>query len=151
MEIFLATFFIVISYNGIKENNLSESALIASNSNNYPIQYVYGRNTSDILAYRDLLDRGTLTLRNPNKIEKIAKIDLIINGDVSNIGNLKIDFDGKVIDSSSLISEDGKYTLPLGKIALKSFANREIILSIYGDPFKDTVFSYNLTVNESSN
>ncbi|HBA37551.1 MAG TPA: hypothetical protein DCY94_02390 [Firmicutes bacterium] len=148
IEICLAVFFVVLSYTGITSSNLKESAAIArfSEDGTYEMQYEFGRNLDGVMAHEDLLDEGVLYFRNPNSTTKEVEIELVIYGDATDTQNLKVEYDGKVIDLSSV---HNKNKILLEKTSVKGYESKAKSIAIYGDPYMGTSLIYDFEIKES--
>lgn len=151
IEVCIAIFFIVLSYTGISSSDLKESSAIASFSQDgtYDMQYEFDRNTDDILALKNLLDRGVLTVRNPNSERKEIEISLIIYGNIENIVDLYVEFGEEKVDLTQIKKENDTSKLILSKTSLKGYDKASNSVSIYGNPHFGTTFAYDFEIIES--
>lgn len=154
LEIVMAVVLVVFSYNTFTNTGLSESAAVAKNysENDYSIQMMYNRNENiynDILAYSDLLDKGVLTLRNPNSATKSVQVNLVFDGNVNYLKNLKAEFNGKSVDLSNYTVENDKYIISLGTVEIGSYQEVDAVFSLYGDPLFGTDFTFSFDCSES--
>ncbi len=151
VEIFLIIIMVVVSYTGIKMNNLSESSQIAEqyskSSNN--IQFSYERDLNGILAFENVLDKFKLVVRNPNKGIKKVAIDLIITGNEPNLDSITFKFANQTIDLKNAVKKDDKIILPLKEVDLNGYNTYEEDLFIYGEPFTMLDFIIEFDIKES--
>ncbi len=154
LEIIIVILLMIFSYIIITTNNLSESAKIANEfaKTDLNAQVMYGRtheNSNNIAYYENIIDEGTLSIRNPNIHDKKVDVILVIEGPMEKIQNLDFYFDDKKIDLISAKLEDGRYKQVVGNYTLLPYQNIEKILNIKGNPYDKLDIQYTFECVES--
>lgn len=151
LEIVVAFTFIVVSYVGIVSTNLKESTAIAKTNDDTSlnIQYLYEQQDFDIIAHEDILDIGTLSVRNPNKDTKSFQIEFIIYAEESDIKNLEITFGDIRIEEPIIEINPGEYRMLLKQVKLAGYKSFTSTLIIRGNPKVDSAFAYDFKIQEN--
>lgn len=146
--------FVIVSYVVFSMNNLAGSAQIAEaySSNDYDFQTSFSRtsnNINDIMAYSNLLDKGELVVRNPNKTAKAVKVVLIIeDASKDDFDGLEIKFNDETVDLSKMTTDGVTYKIELNDISIDAYENFRGVIAFYGAPSCDD-FNYSFQVSEN--
>ena len=136
-EIVLVLAFMLISYEGFTKNNLSEASQIASlsESETREIQAIYNYGSREdivTLNEQDLLNRGTLALKNPNrKAKEIGVVIQIRKNDKYQIGDLNILVNGEEANMGVIMNLDETYEVNLGTLELDAYESENLDIAIY--------------------
>lgn len=154
MEIIFLVTLIILSYGAFTSNNLSASASIAASSsmNRNDLQILYGRDNDDldaVLSCENLLDRGTLTIKNTNNDKISVNIVLSIESTEIDLEKYKFEFGGTQFAFKEIKKSGDSYELNFGNITISPYDTFKSTFSIYGDPFASETFTYNFKVLES--
>lgn len=150
-EMVLVIFATVGSYFIFTESNLSASASVAQEfaTGENALQVMVGKNESEGVREKNLVDKTLLTVRNPNKKDKYVDINLVIlNPSNINVNNLYVVFNGNTIDLSNGLIEGNTYKVKIHSGLIGAYENLQEEVLIYSNEFTDT-FSYTFSVNES--
>jgi len=154
LEIFIVIIMVIISYFVFTNTHLSETAAIAEkyDNANYNIQMTYGKTEETenaILAYANLIDRGVLSIRNPNNSNKRVELDLIFNGDPIYLNYIEAEYNGEKIDLKNHTENNGRFIVRLDSIELSSYQEINHIFSLYGDASIGSYFTISFECKES--
>lgn len=135
-EIILIVSFMVVSYSGFTMNNLSEASKIASVSSKETrdIYIMYARLDEDSVVRTDdnIVDRGVLSLKNPNKTAKSMSVVMQLQkSDAYDIGDISITFDGEDVGMGVIMNLDQTYEVILGTVELEAYeyCEKNIVIS----------------------
>lgn len=144
----------VFSYGVFTSANLSSAALVAKSyeDQKYDVFVLYGHTQEDdrnIGTHPDIIDKGELTIKNPNSQDVIVKTVMIIENTDLDLSKIEIDIDGNKIDKSQARIVNGAIELDLETKELSSYKTAKSTISIYGNPLELDEFDYTFNVIES--
>lgn len=147
LEIFIVLGLLILSYYVLIPNNLSQSASIAQSSieNRDNLQMLYkrtGSSNKNIMAYENLVDELTLSVKNLSDRECDLKVSLVFTNNIEYIKTLSLYFEGTKIELSNVKEENGKYTIYLGSIHLNPYSIYESKIQVEGDPFMASSYNF---------
>lgn len=147
MQIFAIIVFVVVSYFAFTNSRLSQFASMAAKYSRMDsgLSVSYSKDTNSVLATADLLDKGTLSIKNPNKIGTSSIVYLYVSEDAK-LDNVEFVIDGNTIDTTDAKVKDGYYILPVLNCELDAYENKLIDAEIKGNPYYITSFSYKFDV-----
>ncbi len=154
LEISMVVLFLIMSYFVFSTNNLAGSAQIAEaySSSDYDFQTTFSRtsdNINDIMTFSNLLDKGELVVRNPNRIDKNVKVVLVIEG-AENIefDGLKIEFNDETVNLSNISYDGNTYEIELNEITIDAYANYRGVVALYNNNGNYENFNYSFRISE---
>lgn len=135
-EMVMVVLFMLVSYSGFTMNNLSEASKIASlsSSQTREIQVLYSREDTVTAVSKDasLIDRGTLYIKNPNKVEKNMNVVIQLKqNEAYTLGDLQIFVDGEEVDLGVVLNTGEIYEVILDTIELDSYESTERTIAIF--------------------
>lgn len=147
VQIIVIIAFVIASYFIFTNSRLSEFANTARayDTMNVDLMVSYSQDTDAILKTADTLDKGILSVKNPNKREVNSIVYLYISED-ANLKNVEFIIDGNIIDTTNATLKDGYYVLPVLDCEIDAFQYKYIDTEIKGDAFYTTPFSYRFNV-----
>ncbi len=155
IEIIVVVFIMIFSYGIFTSASLSSASLVARSyeGQKYNVYVMYGRtsqNSEDIGTKENLLDRGELTLKNPNE-QRVATTSFILfkNDENLDLSRLHITIDDKEVDTSIINLVDEYCEIKLDSGSLNGYETTRNTISIYGDPLNTKSLDYTFKVIES--
>lgn len=155
MEIVIVLSVLIASYIVFNTNNLySYADYIEENRDkefNVMVNYNQSnKDLSDILYIENLLNKGELSIKNPNKNNKKLNIYLLIEENQNiNFAGMEIDINGKKLSLENIKKVDDKYILLLDNVNLKGYEDKYLTISLLGDPYINDNFEYSFMVENS--
>lgn len=153
LEISMVVLFLIMSYFVFSTNNLAGSAQIAEaySSSDYDFQTTFSRTSddiNDIMTFSNLMDKGELVVRNPNRTDKSVKVVLVIES-VENVGfnGLEIKFNDETVNLSNVLSDGNKYEIELNEISIEAYANYRGVVALYNNGDYEN-FNYSFQISE---
>lgn len=154
MELTMVVLCLILSYIVFTSNNLASSAKIAEASvvNGYSFQTRFARtdeNINDIMTFSNLLDKGELTVRNPNATEKEVKLIMIIENAIKDdIEDIEIKIDDATVDTNKAIAIGDNLEIEIEDCSISGYSNYKGVVAFYGDPYRVSNFNYSFRVTE---
>mgnify|MGYP003571372210 CR=1 FL=1 len=147
-EIFVVITFMIVSYIVFSQSNLASYASIAADNykGNIDLQVLYGRD--DIQENDTLLDKGTLSVKNPNKHVVKAQVNLKLSKS-ANLDALNIVVNGKSLNLNDVKSDADYYIIPVEEYQMEAYEDKTYDTTFYGDESKLVAFNYIYDVQES--
>ena len=139
--------FMITIYYLFTNSRISQYASTAAayDTMNMDFMLSYLQDTDAVLNTADTLDKGILSVKNPNKREASSTIYLYISED-ANLENIEFIIDGNKIDTTNATVSDGYYVLPALNCEIDAFQYKYIDTEIKGNAFNTTPFSYKFGV-----
>lgn len=153
VEIIFISLVVVLSYVLFSSNNLSEAASVAREYTEHgsSLQSSFARSEKDIElveSSRDLIDRGSLSIKNPNETSEKLTIYLVVDEDTFE-KDFEIKVDGNIVKRDSIIlNENGQY-IQLMDVSLDSYEQRSLKIEIVGDSMKIGRVDYQFEISKS--
>ncbi len=155
LEIVMISIFVVLSYFVFSMNNLQSSAKIAEaySQDDYDFQTSFSRTSSnidDIMTFSNLLDKGELVVRNPNRLAKNVKIVMLIEGNEEvDLEALEIKVNDRAVDLSNITFDGETYKVELSNCLIGAYSNYKDIVEFYGESSSNIDFNYTFQVSEN--
>lgn len=149
-RIFLVITFTIISYFVLTNSRLATYASVVAQNDtaNYDLQVLYGKEEIDSYDRGNLLDKGTLSIKNPNNHVVTANVNFKIS-DTANLDDMDIIINNKPLDKDKKQLVDNYYIIPIENNQIESYEDVSYNTEIYGDPYKMTAFNYDFDITES--
>ena len=147
IQIIVICLFVVGSYFVFTNSRIAEFASTAAyyDTNNVDLMVSYKQDSASVLSTENILDKGTLSVKNPNKRNVSSTIYLYISED-ANIDTIDFLIDGNKIDTTNKVIEDGYYVFSVLNCDIPAFEYKYIDTEVQGDAFFTAPFSYKFNV-----
>lgn len=156
-QIMFVLVFVLVSFMVIKNSNLTSYASIAKyySNTNQDLQVLYGKyDKSDLMLLNqdNLLDKGTLSIKNPN--ESVVPTTVIFTIDISSTldkNSVTLEVDGEEYDLRYMTLSGDKYILEIGNINIESYDTVKYDIELYATGYanKGDYLNYSFNVNQS--
>ena len=146
-QIIVTCIFVVVSYFVFTNSRIGEYASTAAyyDTNNVDLMVSYKQDSETILSTENVLDKGILSVKNPNK-RGVSSIVYLYISENANLDTIEFIIDGNKIDTTNRTIEDGYYIFPVLDCEIPAFEYKYIDTEIQGDAFFTTPFSYKFNV-----
>lgn len=147
IQIIVICIFVTVSYFAFTNSRIAEFASTAAyyDTNNVNLMVSYKQDSASVLNTENLLDKGTLAVKNPNKRNVSSTVYLYVSED-ANLDIIDFLIDGNKIDTTNKVIEDGYYVFSVLDCEIPAFEYKYIDAEIQGDAFFTAPFSYKFDV-----
>ena len=142
--------FTTVAYIGFTKGPLASYADIAEANDraNLDLQVLYGKENDAVLYSENLLAKGLLSIKNPNKHVVTANIKFKISRSVD-LSTLDIIINGRPLDVEKKEVVGDYYLIPVSQYEMEAYETITFDTGIYGNPYNTDAFEYNFDITES--
>lgn len=150
VQIIIAIIFMIVSYFIFTNSRLSELGQVAHayDTMNIDLMTNYVIDNDTVMDNENLLGKGTLSIKNPNKRNANAETYLLVS-DNAKLNTVKFIVNGLELDTNNASLESGYYVIKVEDYKMVPFEDKTYDLEIEGNPFYTTAFDYKFDVKES--
>ena len=150
VQICFILIFIVATYFIFTNSRIAQFASTAAayDNINLDLSISYSQDSEAILNVEDTLDKGKLSIQNPNKKAVLSTVYLYVSKD-AHLDEVEFIVDGNIIDTKNAEESNEYYVFPVYECTMSAFEKKYIDSEIKGDAFYTTPFSYMFDVEES--
>ena len=147
IQIVVTTIFVVVSYFMFTNSRIGKYASVAAayDTMDLDLMVSYKQSVEAILTSENTLDKGVLSVKNPNKKNMNSTVYLYIS-DNANLNIVDIIIDGNTVNTKIAYKQDGCYVIPILNCEINAYDSKYINTEIKGDAFYITPFSYRFNV-----
>ena len=146
-QIIVIMIFVVTSYFIFTNSSISKYASIAAayDTMNVDLMVSYKRDNDAVLRNVNILDKGTLSVKNPNKRNVSSILYLYVSED-ANLDLVDFIVDGNVVDTTNKVIKNGYYVFVALDCEIEAFEYKYIDTQIKCNAFYTEPFSYMFNV-----
>lgn len=150
VQIFVIVVFVVASYFIFTQSRLADLAQVAHAYDTMNINLMTNYVTDDeaVMKSEDLLSKGTLAIKNPNKKGATAETYLLVSKNAK-LNTVKFIVNGVELDTNNAEINDGYYVIKVEDYKMVPFEDKTYDLEIEGNPYYVAAFDYKFDVKES--
>ena len=150
VQIFVIIGFVIGSYFIFTNNRMAELGQIAHayDTMNIDLMTNYVRDDNAVLTTENLLAKGTLAVKNPNKRSYNAVVNLRVSKNAK-LNTVVFKVNGNELNTDNAEIKEGYYVINVENGVMDAFEDRNYTLEIEGSPYYTAAFDYVFEVKES--
>lgn len=150
VQICLVIVFIVVSYFLFTESRLADFAKTANAYDTMNLNFMisYDRDKKSLINSDTLLDKGTLAIRNPNKKDTNATVNLLISKNAK-LDEVEFVVNGEKVNMDNMSENKDYYVVSLDNRDFLAYEDATYSTLVVGNPYHTQGFSYTFDVVES--
>ena len=150
VQILVIIVFMVASYFIFTNSRISQFASTAAAYDNmkFDLSISYSKDSEAILNSANTLDKGTISIKNPNKKDALSTLYMYVREEV-NLDQVEFIVDGNAVDTANAKLEDGYYVFQVYEGNIGAYEKKYIDSEIKGNAFYVAPFTYKFDVQES--